>query len=126
MTAGLTLTAIATVTMGYFSSPAVAYAQDEQVVNGQLTLYSSPPAGGTETISYKQCQPPAQHQSRLANVTSFDNRPPAGCHVALVSRTGGTYTLCHGRGSVPAGFRQEPLVQIKPGASNICLGGPEA
>ncbi|TDB97246.1 hypothetical protein E1267_40090 [Nonomuraea longispora] len=119
MTAGLALTALATVTAGYLSSPAVA-----GTAGGQVTLFSG--SSDVENVSYKQCEPPTQHQSRLAHVVSFDNRPSAGCHVVLVNLQGGTFTLCHGRGSVPAAFRPSPTVQIRPGSSNICLDDPGA
>jgi hypothetical protein len=84
----------------------------EAAATGRLTLY--PPG---QTISYAACNVTAVVQ---AYVSSFDNRPLPDCQVQL-RKGAAVFPLCVGRGTIPAGFRDQPVVRIQPGLSYPCL-----
>ncbi|MEV0383984.1 hypothetical protein [Nonomuraea sp. NPDC050643] len=86
---------------------------------GGLTLFSDTAfTRPTNNVTYTSCdnfigRVPGQR------VGSFDNRPLPGCRVVLHATTG-DFTLCAGRGVVPAAFRQVLLYSIGTGTSTAC------
>lgn len=85
---------------------------------GQVTLFRNPDfTGSAFSRSYTDC---AVTATLTGSVGSFDNRPPAGCSVALQSRPGSAFVLCAGRGVVPTAFRQAGRIVIKPGTTPLC------
>ncbi|MFC6880965.1 MULTISPECIES: hypothetical protein [Actinomadura] len=76
--------------------------------------------GRTISIRYTGCSMVVRDPFPTHTIGSFDNRPPAGCQVALLDRVAGSTVLCAGRGQVPAPFRRPSTVLIKPGVSRPC------
>jgi len=85
---------------------------------GRLQLYRR----GTPvlTVTYANCL-----AGRILRVNStvdrFNNLPPDGCEVVLRNKSGSTFELCIGSGSIPPAFQQPFLVEIRSGDSPRCI-----
>nr|MDT0660493.1 hypothetical protein [Micromonospora sp. DSM 115978] len=89
---------------------------------GQLVLAENADlSGARETQYYVGCEPVVQRSVQLPQVGGFDNRPPTGCRVELVNRSGVVRVLCVGRGTVPASFGPPARVVFRPGQAGMCL-----
>jgi hypothetical protein len=87
--------------------------------NGRLTLLWR--GAPVTSLAYVGCAGPGRSFRVSGTVDAFVNRPADGCEVVLENRTGGTFELCVGGGSIPLAFQQSPLGRIRPGQSVRCV-----
>jgi hypothetical protein len=103
------------------AAPVGSGTDDALAVTGQVLLYENPDfTGRTKLVGYSTCNG-LVHQV-AGQVASFDNRPFPGCTVTLTSRTGASFRLCAGRGTIPTLFRQPSRLLVQPGNSVPCDG----
>lgn len=111
---------VAILTLALLGAPGSASARPaaSSQALGVVTLFqNSNHTGVAQVFRYQACG--GLHARLTGPVGSFDNRPLAGCKVALLNGYG-RFELCGGRGVVPERFRLGSTLSVELGTSRPC------